>query len=160
MTSRTVVTLLTLVLALRPGVGIAQGVFTEDQYRRIVDRAHSEFWGNARLSGGSIVRPSNNDERSKLPIPYEDAKRVVHYSITAGLAVWCGINHQSYYLAYMQAERKKQIWSDKQLAFVGFLFGISQANVENSFKREKCDGPTKSKILEAMKINTNRFQGS
>jgi hypothetical protein len=120
--------------------------------------ALSHFWGNAQLQDGSVVRPDNDEDRKTLPIPYPEAKRVVDASVAAGLAVWCGLDYRPYYSLFMRVERQRGVWSDKQVAFVGFLFGVSQGVVEGSHRNQRCDDATKSRITQMVKTAMDSLQ--
>jgi hypothetical protein len=133
-------------------------VYTEEVYQQVIDLALARFWGNAKLSDGSFVQPESEEDRGTLPIPYVDAKRVVDSSIPAGLAVWCGIDYIPYYTLYMKVERRRKSWNDKQSAFVGFLFGVSQGIVERSVRAQACDNATKANVSKTLTANTEALQ--
>jgi hypothetical protein len=82
-----------------------QNVFPAEQAAEIVRIAHQNFWGKAVLSDGTFARPADESERSALPIPRNEAMRIVQQSAAAGLGAWCGVDWQSYYLAFMGSER-------------------------------------------------------
>jgi len=96
-------------VALAAGVAAAADIYTEDQYRFIVSTALTHFWGRAKLSDGSFVQPASDEDRRTLPIPYPEAKGVVDFSVTAGVAVWCGFDYVPYYTVYMRVEGQRQI---------------------------------------------------
>jgi hypothetical protein len=134
--------------------------YTEAQYQKVMALALSNFWGNAKLSNGSPVRPVSQQERVMLPIPYQHAKRVIDYSIPAGLAVWCGIDYVPYYNLYMKTERQKRVWTDKQIAFIGFLFGVSQGVAEVAYRSQACDEPKRSQVAATLRTHTHLLQRS
>lgn len=80
------------------------------------------------------MEPRNEEERSALPIPYVEAMCIVQSSAPAGLSAWYRLDWQSYYLAFMKIERSKP-WSEKQIAFIGMLFGVAQGNLEKSMNK-------------------------
>ena len=64
-----------------------------------------------------------------------------------GLALWCGLDWKDTYVGYMQLERKRQ-WSEKQIAFVGLLFGVAQGVMPN-WIGHKCEEEDRAAV-EAM----------
>jgi hypothetical protein len=126
-----------LLLFLFPGLCHAQQVFSDEHADYLILLTLKNFWGKARLSTGEVVQPKDEKERRMVPIPDKEAVRVVRAATPAGLAMWCGVPWQSYYEAFMKSERSKP-WSDKQLAFIGMLFGVAQGSLAKSVSRSPC----------------------
>ncbi len=102
----------------------------------------------AHLLNGSNVPAETPGELKSPVIPLEDGERVVNRGILTATAEYCGLDWQrESYSPFMQGERKKKIWSDKQLAYIGLLHGIAQAAFKDTFSRR---GPCSDK----MKTNT------
>jgi hypothetical protein len=131
-----------LVLAL-PGTGaLAFDNATKD---RIIGLAFENFWGKARLLDGSYVQPGSEEERQTLPISKETAYQVIEVGKTSGQAKWCSLDWQKNYLALTKWARQ-QGFSDKQLAFIGLLHGVTQGIVERSMQGKKCDEAEKENV--------------
>ena len=93
---------------------------------------------NAKLSDGSFVPPETLEEKQKPIISFEDAKRVVRIGQQSGIAAWCSVEwEESSFRAFMQSERKKSIWTDKQLAYIGLVHGITMGLVERTMEENK-----------------------
>ncbi len=109
--------------------------FSEAQVQTIVGTAQSSFWDKAVGEDGKHFVPESDAERASVLIPVPDANRVVREAHFYGLALWCGLEWKQTYLSYMQAERRRN-WSQKQIAFIGLLFGVAQGAVPNWMGRE------------------------
>src|SRR5262245_61357747 len=103
---------------------MAQSGSPDALVQALVTTAQQNFWGRAVLSNGETVQPADDAERTAPVIPFVDSARVVNAAIPVGRALWCGVEWQPYYLAFMQGERRGS-WSEKQVAFIGVLFGLN-----------------------------------
>ncbi len=74
---------------------------------------------------------------AEFEIPEEDIERIGVASVPAGMAVKCGLDWESYYLAFMARERRKS-WTQKQLAFIGALFGFYQSSYAEELPDDFC----------------------
>ncbi len=55
-----------------------------------------------------------------------DGRRVIETGIVSAFAEWCKVEWtRRNYLPFMRAERAKKLWSDRQLAYIGVLHGIT-----------------------------------
>ena len=99
-----------------------------------------KFITELRLRDGSNVPPETEEELSKPLLPYEDAKRVYNRGILSGMAEYCGLNWQKKsFIPFMQNERSKGKWSDKEIAVIGSLHGIAQGGALEGLQRKgKC----------------------
>ena len=81
----------------------------------------------SRLADGSNV-PAETEQELKTPIiPYADAKRVVNRGMITALARHCGLEWENQsYMPFMKHERAEHRWSDKQIAYIGTLHGVTQ----------------------------------
>ena len=106
-----------------------------------------EHLTQAHLSDGSNV-PAETKEELKTPIiPFADARRVVNRGMITAQAEHCGLDwaNQSY-IPFMNHERAKKIWSDKQMAYIGLVHGITQGTFFKLFsQKEPCDAVKKRK---------------
>jgi len=136
--------LLLMLLFIVPSVCSAQDVFSKQHAAELIRLTHQNFWGKAKLSNGAVVQPKDEEERQALPIPHADAVRVVQAAAPAGLGAWCGVDWKSYYHSFMKSERSKP-WSEKQIAFIGMLFGVAQGNLMKSMAKS---GPCTDKDRE------------
>ncbi len=93
---------------------------------------------SARLLDGSNVPPETEDELKTPLIPYEFAERIVNAGSRAAFAAWCAEEwERSSYFAFMKNERRKEIWSDKQLAYVGLLHGVTMGYMGDFYFGER-----------------------
>ncbi|GEM_PF-6625409 len=46
------------------------------------------------------------------------------------------LDWQSYYLAFMKKERRAARWNDKQIAFIGILFGTAQHATKDALSKK------------------------
>jgi hypothetical protein len=108
--------------------------FSDQDFQKIISHAQNVFWKKA-IVGPDLqrVHPTSESERNSLLIPKDEAWRIVNDAIDFGLAYWCEIEWRPVYLAYMQLERRKG-WQEKQIAFIGVLFGSAQASLNDSMK--------------------------
>jgi hypothetical protein len=74
------------------------------------------------------------------------------------MAVWCGMDYRPYYTLYLRVERRHGGWTDRQLAFVGFLFGVSQGVVERSLRERQCNDNSKTRTSDELKKTTEVLQ--
>jgi hypothetical protein len=130
------------VLALLGSGALAFDNATKDQ---IISLAFQNFWGKARLADGSHVQPGSEEERQTLPVSKEAAYQVIEVGKISGQAKWCSLDWQKSYLALTKSARN-QGYSDKQLAFIGLLHGVTQGIVERSMRGKKCDDAEKEKV--------------
>jgi len=129
-----------------------ENVFPVEHAELVIRAAQKNFWGKAVLSNGSLVLPANESERKALPIPRNEAVRVVQSSAAAGLGAWCGVEWQSYYLAFMGSERAKP-WSEKQIAFIGTLFGVAQASLQKSMSATPCESSDRESVARMLRYS-------
>jgi hypothetical protein len=134
---------------LRPSVAITQPALPEALVQNLVATAQENFWGRAVLSSGETVQPIDDAERAAPVIPFSDSVRVVSAAAPVGGALWCGIEWQPYYVAFMQSERRRS-WSEKQVAFIGTLFGLAQRAMWNALKENPCPPETREMVLRRM----------
>jgi hypothetical protein len=109
------------------------------------------------LSSGETVQPIDDAERAAPVIPFSDSARVVNAAAPAGGALWCGVDWQSYYAAFMQSERRRS-WSEKQVSFIGTLFGLAQYSMSNALKQNPCPPETREVVLRRMREATGSLE--
>jgi hypothetical protein len=127
-----------------------QNVFPAEQATQVIRIAQQNFWGKAVLSNGTLAQPADENERNTLPIPRNEAMRIVQSSTAAGLGAWCGVEWQSYYLAFMGSERAKP-WSEKQIAFIGMLFGVAQGSLQKSMSGTPCGSSDRESVARMLR---------
>ncbi len=66
------------------------------------------------------------------------------------MAEWCGMEWKRYYVSFMKGERQKN-WNEKQLAFIGILFGIAQGNIEKSLNKSQCTEKERASVAKTMR---------
>ncbi|MEW6352511.1 MAG: hypothetical protein AB1646_25980 [Thermodesulfobacteriota bacterium] len=132
--------LLLPVLFLFPCVSHSGDAVSEAHADYLIQLTLQHFWGKAKLLNGEPVQPKDETERRTVPIPHSEAVRVVRAAFPAGLGLWCGADWKPYYVAFMKREQVKP-WSQKQIAFVGTLFGATQGNIRKTMTESgKCSG--------------------
>lgn len=101
---------------------------------QIMDLARENLQ-KAKLPDGSNVPPETTSEKAVPLIPVEDGARVVDAASTSAAAKWCGLEwEESLYRPFMMAERRRGIWSPKQMAYIGLIHGITMGSVENHYQ--------------------------
>jgi hypothetical protein len=143
--------------ALWPSVVITQQALPDALVQNLVATAQENFWGRAVLSSGEAVQPTDDAERTAPVIPFLDSARVVSAAAPVGGALWCGVEWQPYYLAFMQSERRKS-WSEKQVAFIGVLFGLAQQSIWNALKQSPCAPETREAVRRRMGVTTGSLE--
>jgi hypothetical protein len=126
-----------------------------NQIDRIVSLTSANFWGRAVGRDGKPFIPENETERAAPLIPADEAVRVVNEARVYGLALWCELKWEPVYLNYMQLERSKN-WTQKQVAFIGMLFGVTQS-VVLEMREEKCGRVDKRSVRNSMDTEKKRL---
>jgi len=81
----------------------------------------------ARLPDGSNVPPETAEERALPIVPSALAEQTVRRGFLSGELQTCGVDPQQHsFVPYMTALRTSGRYSDRQLAYVGLLHGVSQ----------------------------------
>ena len=133
--------------------------FDDAMKDKIISLAFDNFWGKARLSDGSYVQPENEKDRQTLPISKETAYQVIDVGEISGLAKWCSLDWQKNYSTLTRSARN-QGFSEKQVAFVGLLHGVTQGLLERGMKGKNCDSSQKEKIVQRLEESIkNSLQG-
>lgn len=87
-----------------------------------------------RMPDGKAVPPETAEELKSDVVPYEDAKRVMNRAVVSALVQYCGMDWENLsFVPFMENERLKHQWSDKQLAYIGGLHGATQGVMHHSF---------------------------
>jgi hypothetical protein len=139
--------------------GMTQPELPDALVQSLVTTAQESFWDRGVLSSGESVRPIDDAERTAPVIPFVDSARVVNAAWPVGQALWCGVEWQPYYLAFMQAERRKS-WSEKQIAFMGVLFGLTQGTFSRALtQRGPCSPEARESVLKSLGEATKSVTG-
>jgi hypothetical protein len=104
---------------------------------KIISLTLQNFWGKAKLSDGSYVQPERELDRQTLPIQKDVAYQVIEVGMISGLARWCSLDWEKNYRALTGAARREG-FSEKQVAFIGLLHGVTQGMTESAVKDRKC----------------------
>lgn len=92
----------------------------------------------AKDKNGMFLEPVSVMEKQVGIIPYDEAKLIVDRGVFSAIANACGYDWENEsYLALMGKERASGKWSDRQLAYMGLLHGISMGYVEARMKKKK-----------------------
>jgi hypothetical protein len=132
------------------------GQLAKEDVERIIARAKEGFWAKAVGLDGRPFQPANEQERLTLLIPEADAKRIVNDAVPYGTASWCMTDWRPVYLQYMQVERRRG-WAERQIAFVGVLFGLTQRTINGSMGRP-CTSEEKRLSNNWLHLENERLQ--
>jgi len=113
------------------------------------------FWGNAIDSTGAAIQPSSDLDRRTVPIPREIAYRAIEAGEISGLGAWCHLDWDSHYRSLTAAARARKM-SDKEVAFISFLHGISQGLALKS-KSAPCSESDREQV--AAKLKSSKSMG-
>jgi len=143
------------------GLAVAAGgtnprvTLSDAQVEQVISSTRVNFWGKAVGMDGNALVPSDNKERDQLLIPHAEAVRIVNEAREYGLALRCELDWQPVYSKYMQAERRKG-WSEKQIAFVGMLFGVTQSAVRG-WVGGTCTKEERGEVQKQLDAELNRL---
>lgn len=88
-----------------------------------------------------------------LPIPEDEVMLVRITAEPAGAAMHCDLEWKPYYLSFMQWQRRRNLWDDDQIAFVGAYFGAVQAR----YSQSRIDGYcTENRVAEIITLKAER----
>ncbi len=138
-------------VAAAPGVGIAAETrFLDSVPKELVQTVMGLARDNlsrARLPDGSNVPPETPAERARLLLPFEDAETVVDAGIASAYAKWCGEDWVRNFEAMMASQRRRGLWSDKTMAYIGMLHGITLGMMGRQFQRAgECPADERARI--------------
>ena len=104
--------------------------------------------GQVRRSDGTFLASETVAERSRPLIPLEETRLAVDTGMVSGIASWCRLEWQrSHYLSYMKWQRARQLWSDRQLAYIALLHGIAKGVAERKYRETgECSEPYMNQI--------------
>lgn len=125
------------------------GVLPLELRSNLAQRALTVFWGNARDSSGSPIVPRDNRDRMTYPVTPKVMQQVIDAGELSGLAQWCQLDWEPRYFALTRAARNEK-FSDKQVAFVSFLHGMTQEAIFSAMERKACSLSARSKVKEAL----------
>ena len=127
-----------------PDIGL-----TDDAVKSVMDVARQNIT-KARRADGTFVPKESPGELSLPIMPLADGRRIITAASLSAAAAWCGVEWQnSHYLRLMQQERASRRWSDKQMAYIGLLHGITQGTLERQHAASgACDDGTRSNVRQ------------
>lgn len=120
-----------------PVTGSAPADFIKDLTSRAVELARA-IAPKARLSDGSQLPTATPEDRRRFAIPAELEAQTVRRGMLTGQLLYCdgdGINRS--FLPYMGKLRASGRYSERQIAFVGVLHGVSQQMIMDSMASAK-----------------------
>lgn len=88
----------------------------------------------ARLLDGSQVSAETPAERAKTLVPFAEAELIVDSGIVSAYAEWCGEDWEPNYRHMMAYQRSRKIWSEKAMAFVGLMHGVTVGFMKRDFE--------------------------
>lgn len=105
---------------------------------------------------GQPIAAETPEERALPIIPDSENLRIVNRGILTGMADYCGLDwREESFRPFMAAERARQIWTEKQMAYIGLLHGIAQSYSLSSLKKDGvCDAAILAKTQEI--VNQSR----
>lgn len=111
--------------------------FNEKTSMTLIDDSIPSFWrSNSQvIEDGKLVNitPPDISELTKSIIERDEALKILNDSYLVGNAMWCKLEWRDHYLAYMQEQRKKD-YSQIQIAYIGFLFGVGQSQLNRTLQ--------------------------
>ena len=125
------------------------GKIAEEVVAHAVDTAN-KLLPQGQLRDGSSPAPVTPAEERQGVIPREDARRIVNSAADAALTEHCELDWRNLsYRPLMRRERQRDIWSDRQLAFIGILHGYVQGAYRELLKtHQRCNNEHKQAIVE------------
>ncbi len=105
-----------------------------DLVEEVMDLARDNIT-QARLPDGSHVAPESEAERAKKLVPFKDAEAVVDAGIVSAYAEWCGEDWEPNFSHMMAYQRSREIWSDKALAYIGLMHGVTVGFMKRDFEK-------------------------
>ena len=125
-----------------PDIGL-----TDEAVKSVMDVARQNIT-KARLADGTFVPKESPGELSLPILPLVDGRRIITAASLSAAAAWCGVEWQnSHYLPMMQQERASRRWSDKQMAYIGLLHGITQGTLQQQHAASGgCDDGTRNNV--------------
>lgn len=145
-------TFISLFLLLSISITASAGVLPQEHREQLIQTTFANFWGKAILSNGNPVQPDNATERSTLPISKATANHVISVGELSGIAEWCGMDWQTHFLS-LTARARRHGFSEKQVAFIGLLHGVSQGNVYSALQSKPCTVEQKSRVSKMLETS-------
>lgn len=88
--------------------------------------------------------PETDAEKQKPVIPFEDQRRAVRRGMINAYADWCGYDwKQKSAVPFLMEENKKNIWSQRQMAYIKYVMAATQSGLEHNIKKGDCPPATK-----------------
>ena len=149
--------LLVLTCVASPGAAASLSSLSNQDVDTIIARTQERFWGNAVDAKGHKFELGPGEDPKAPLIPPDDARRIVGEANVYGFALWCGLDWKPTYLDYMRYERYAG-WKDKQAAFIGMLFGLTQGYVKSQ-QASSCEGAISTEVVNAFDAEMRRVRG-
>jgi hypothetical protein len=74
---------------------------------------------------------------------------VVRIASNAATAQWCGLEWKdSYFHPFLKGEKEKKVWTEKQIAYISLLHGLTMGAILTGVEKmnRKCSTEDRSKI--------------
>ena len=108
-------------------------------------------------SAVELTRPKIDNSKEPI-VPLREIMNIEKEAIMVGYLMACAIEWEDYYLAFMQTARRKENWSQKQIAFIGQYFGANQQVYYSRLKGNfLCDESTKLRVKEIKSARLGDF---
>lgn len=106
-----------------------------------LDNLPRAFCGNEKCA------PATAEERRNPPLSQAQAKLIVSAAANSSMAEHCGLDWQRRnFLPLMQLHRQRFKMSERQMALVGLLHGITMGVVGGTVKGKPCAPETKAAV--------------
>lgn len=135
-------------------LGMACPAFAQDEagpLPELVDQLTAAARCNltkARLRDGSPVPAETPEERAQALVPCSLEVQTIERGLLSAAMATCGLDSDAFsYLPYMRAIRASARYSDKQIAYIGLLHGVTLGALGPSIDAGICN----PELAESMK---------
>lgn len=118
--------------------GTAGAQIPPEERTAIVDYVLKNFWGNAIDSSGRPIQPSSETERGTVPVDRSWTSLAIDIGEVSGRLQWCRLD-SIVTMRALTARARRQGLSDKQVAFVTMVHGMTQGTVVRQRQAQACD---------------------
>jgi hypothetical protein len=129
-----------------------------DKRPALVEFALKNFWGNAVDSKGQPIEPTSATDRATVPVDDTWVTLAIDTGEASGALTWCGLNWQVTMRA-LTARARSEGMSDKQVAFVTVLHGLTQGTVIEQRKTRQCSEADKADVQQRGVLMLERLAG-
>jgi hypothetical protein len=127
-----------------------------DDLVRKMEQITRDNLSSFKLPDGSNVSEETPEDRQKPIIPFYDAKEVVNRGILTASAVHCGMDGiEKSFAPFMRKQRASGQFTDRQMAYIGGLHGVTQGVFENALKKKGACAPESKAQIQNMLSGVN-----